>query len=110
MRRLGLRAVKIKVQIPRILQKSSADEFELNVDGTTMGDLLVEVERQDPELYRSICNETGRLRQHINLFVNNNLFDRNRFDTSLEPGDVVVSIDSMTGWRPPMPRRSWASC
>ena len=89
--------MKIKVQIPRILQQSSADEFELEVDGQTMGDLLIEVHRQDPELYRSICNETGRLRQHVNLFVNNNLFDRNKFDTSLASGDVVYVFQSVSG-------------
>ena len=89
--------MKIKFQIPRILWKSSTGELNLHVDGATMGDLLNEVRRQDSELYRSICDETGSLRQHINLFVNNDLFDRNQFDAPLKSGDVVYVFQSVSG-------------
>ena len=89
--------MKIKVQIPRILSKSSAGELDLDVDGTSVGDLLDKVHRQEPELYRSICDETGRLRQHVNLFVNDDLLDRNKLDTRLESGDVVHVFQAVSG-------------
>ena len=90
-------AVKIQFQIPRVLQQSSVGDLELEIDGTTVGELLDEVQRRDPELYRCICDETGSLRQHINLFLNDDLFDRTRFDTRLTAGDVVSVFQSVSG-------------
>lgn len=87
----------IKLQYPRILWKGSKGELDITIDRATVGDLLEELLQIDPDLYRNICDETGKLRPHVNLFINDRLFDRNRFETRLKSGDVVQVFQSVSG-------------
>ena len=57
-----------------------------------------EVHENYPSLYTCICDETGTLRQHINLFVNNELLmEREAFNAQLESGDVVSVFQAVSG-------------
>ncbi len=59
---------------------------------------LEELERSHPELYRSVCDETGAVRRHIGLFVNkHHLRDRDGLDTALAPGDVLTILPAVSG-------------
>lgn len=92
--------MQIKFQFPRILWKSTTaeqGERDLHVSGGTVADLLREVQRLEPQLYRCICDETGRLRQHLNLFINDTLLDRNQLQTRLCSGDVVQVFQAVSG-------------
>ncbi len=84
-------AMRTKLLIPAILRKYSPDEIDVSFEGDTVGDLLREVGRSHPDLYVCICDETGQLRRHINLFLNDDLFDRHAFNTKLNR-DAVVSV------------------
>lgn len=64
----------------------------------TLRDLLAELERRFPKLHRSICDETGALRRHINLFVSTeNIRDCQGLDTPVEPGNVVTIMTAVSG-------------
>lgn len=59
---------------------------------------LDSIEASHPELYRSVCNETGAVRQHVNLFVNTaNVRDLEGLDTPLASGDVVTILPAVSG-------------
>ena len=59
---------------------------------------LEQLEREHPSLYGSICDETGAMRRHVNLFVNSsNVRDREGLDTALMPGDVVTILPAVSG-------------
>lgn len=90
--------MKIQLQVPRILQSNSNQaEVEIVFVGETVGELLQQVQQEYPGLHRSICDETGRIRQHINLFVNDELWHRNQFETRLKPGDIVSVFQAVSG-------------
>ena len=60
--------------------------------------MLEELERHYPTLHRSVCDETGTVRRHVNLFVNtDHIRDRNGLDTPLAPGDVVIILPAVSG-------------
>ncbi len=60
--------------------------------------MLAELARLYPKLHRSICDETGGLRRHINLFVNiHHMRDRDGLDTQLAAGDVVTIMTAVSG-------------
>ncbi len=60
--------------------------------------LLDELERSHPALHRCICDETGAVRRHVNLFVNlAHMRDRNGLDTALLAGDVVTILPAVSG-------------
>ena len=51
-----------------------------------------------PPLYRNVCDETGTVRRHVNVFVNSdNVRDRDGLDTALAPGDVVTILPAVSG-------------
>ena len=49
-------------------------------------------------LYRNICDETGKVRRHLNVFVNtDNVRDLDDIDTTLTPGDVISILPAVSG-------------
>ena len=71
---------------------------ELILSAATVRAALEQLERSHPLLYRSICDDTGAVRRHVNLFVNNSfLHDREGLDTVLAPGDVLSIMPAVSG-------------
>lgn len=92
------RAATITISVPTPLRKCCAGASELALAATSLRAVLEELERRHPALHRSICDETGAVRRHINLFVNTeHMRDCNGLDTSLETGDVVTIMTAVSG-------------
>lgn len=91
-------AQAITVHIPGPLRGCCAGASELAISAASVRDTLAEIERRYPVLYRSVCDETGAVRRHINVFVNtNHMRDRNGLDTPLSPGDEVTILPAVSG-------------
>ena len=59
---------------------------------------LEELGRSQPSLYRNVCDETGAVRRHINIFVNtSHMRDREGLDTLLAPGDAISILPAVSG-------------
>ena len=92
------RAATITVSVPGPLRDCCAGASELLLPATSLRAVLEELERRHPALHRSICDETGTVRRHVNLFVNtDHMRDCNGLDTSIEPGDVVTIMTAVSG-------------
>jgi molybdopterin converting factor small subunit len=86
------------LQIPRVLQQYCEGRPEVELPGETVREVLAELHRRHPALYICICNETGAIRRHVNLFVNDDLLgDREGLDTHLVAGDMVSVFQSVSG-------------
>jgi molybdopterin synthase sulfur carrier subunit len=56
------------------------------------------LEQDYPSLYRNVCDETGAVRRHINIFVNaSHMRDRDGLDTALVAGDEVIILPAVSG-------------
>ena len=62
--------MKTKLLIPVVLRKYSKDELEVTFEGNTVHELLQALRQSNNDLYNCICDETGKLRRHINIFLN----------------------------------------
>ena len=92
------RAAAITVHVPGPLRECCAGASQLALTAASVRDVLGDLERHHPALHRSICDETGTVRRHINLFVNtNHMRDRNGLDTPLVPGDEVTILPAVSG-------------
>lgn len=88
----------ISVYIPSPLQKCCRGASELSLRVETLGALLNELERRYPALHQSICDETGTVRRHINLFVNHHhMRDLDGLETQLAEADVVTIMTAVSG-------------
>ena len=88
----------ITVFIPGVLRSSCAGASELTLSAATVRAALEKLERSHPPLYRSVCDETGAVRRHVNLFVNaDNIRDGAGLDTTLVSGDVITIMPAVSG-------------
>jgi molybdopterin converting factor small subunit len=89
---------QVTIHVPALLRAAcnGASEFFLSVPSVRAA--LEEIERRHPSLYRSICDETGAVRRHVNLFVNSShVRERDGLDTALAPGDIITILPAVSG-------------
>jgi molybdopterin converting factor small subunit len=88
----------IKILVPGPLRDYCQGASELSLPAASVRGALAQIEQRHPSLYRNICDETGAVRRHVNLFVNSShVRDREGLDTALSPGDVVIVLPAVSG-------------
>lgn len=88
----------IKIWVPTALRAYSGGASDLTLSAPTVGAALERLEAEHPSLYRNVCDETGAVRRHINLFVNtDHVRDRDGLETQLSPGDVILIVPAVSG-------------
>ena len=92
------RSKNITIHVPRELRAYCKGDAELMLSAPSVRAVLDELERRHPSLYRGICDDTGAVRRHVNLFVNNDhMRDRDGLDTALVPGDEIFILPAVSG-------------
>jgi len=89
-------AIQVHLSTQLRAHAGGVDEFALEVDSVRSA--LAEIERRHPALYRGICDETGAVRRHVNVFVNHtSARDGRGLDTPLRQGDVLTILQAVSG-------------
>jgi sulfur-carrier protein len=71
---------------------------QLAIPARTVRAALDDLERTQAALYRNVCDETGAVRRHLNVFVNDdNVRDLDGMETTLSTGDVVAILPAVSG-------------
>jgi len=76
------------------LKRLADDRSDHAVAGETVGELLRELERAQPAMAGWILDERGRIRRHINVFVNG---ERGGEDTAVDNDDRVEILPAISG-------------
>jgi sulfur-carrier protein len=76
------------------LKQMAGGEADHSVDGGTVGEALRELERSRPALDGWILDERGRIRRHINVFVNG---EQEREDTAVSRDDKIDVLPAISG-------------
>ncbi len=88
----------ITIHVAGPLRTYCAGASQLSISARTVRAALEDLERSQSALYRNLCDETGTLRRHLNVFVNSdNVRDLDGDDTTLTPGDVVTFLPAVSG-------------
>jgi molybdopterin converting factor small subunit len=88
----------ITIHIPGVLRNYCAGAGAIALSADTIRDALEQIEQMHPALYRSVCDETGKVRRHVNVFVNtSHMGDCDGLDTALSPGDVLTILPAVSG-------------
>ena len=88
----------ITIHVPRELRVYCEGAKELPISAPSVRAALIELERLRPNLYRNICDETGAVRRHLNLFVNSvHVRERQGLETPLIPGDTLFILPAVSG-------------
>ena len=88
----------ISVRIPTALRAYCRGASQFSMPAPDVRTLLAALKREYPRLYPNICDETGAVRKHLNIFVNtSSIRDGAGLDTTLVPGDVVTVLTAVSG-------------
>jgi sulfur-carrier protein len=90
----------VMVRIPTPLRSITKGNAEVQAKGTTVDDVMQDLERQFPGLRERLVDEKGELRRFINLYVNEEdvRFLQGR-TTTLKDGDTVSIVPAIAGGR-----------
>ena len=70
----------------------------IEVEATTVAEVVSEMERIAPGFAFYICDELGRLRTHVNIFVEEErLADRPKLSDRVEPSSRVFIMQALSG-------------
>jgi len=82
------------VRLRAPLSELAGGRRELQLDGTTVVEVLRALESEHPAIAGWILDERTTIREHINVFVNG---ERGREDTALAAGDRIYVLPSISG-------------
>jgi len=92
--------MSITVRVPTPLQKFTQNQAEVKANGANVKELIEDLEKSSPGIKERICDEEGKIRRFINIYVNE---EDVRFlqqdETSLKDGDEVSIIPAIAGGR-----------
>jgi sulfur-carrier protein len=90
--------VAVTIQLPGALRGYCDGATKLEAAVPTVRAALEHIARTYPSLYRCICDETGAVRRHINIWVNStHMREREGLDTVLAAGDAVSILPAVSG-------------
>ena len=88
----------VKVLIPTPLQKFTNNQATVECDGGNIDQLIDSLETSCPGIKSRICDETGKPRRFLNLYVNSeDIRFLDNTDTTLNDGDEVSIVPAVAG-------------
>ena len=85
----------MKVYIPSPLRSYTQQRDEVDAQGATLADLLIDLNRIYPGLRFRIINEQDGIREHIKIFVNRE--QAHDLRTTVRPNDEVSILCALSG-------------
>lgn len=89
-----------KVRIPAPLRRLTKDQAVVEVEGLTVTDVILDLEKKYPGLRERLCDETGQIRRFINVFVNGeDIRFKDGAKTAVPAGAEVSVVPAIAGGR-----------
>lgn len=90
--------MSVQVLIPTPLQKFTNDEAAVELEATSVDALLQALEGRFPGILGRLCDENGKLRRFLNVYVNSeDIRFLNNQSTPLADGDEVSIVPAVAG-------------
>ena len=88
----------VNVRIPTPLRKLTKDKDIVQAAGSTIQDVIDNLEKEYPGLKERICDEKGELRRFVNVYLNDEdiRFAQGK-STPVKDGDEISVIPAIAG-------------
>jgi sulfur-carrier protein len=86
------------VRIPTPLRKLTRNQEEVTAQGRTIGELLVDLEKNYPGIKERICEESGQVRRFVNIFANDeDIRFLQNLETPVKESDEISIVPAIAG-------------
>jgi MoaD family protein len=88
----------VQVKLPTILRKFANDQPRVEADGSTLRELLKDLESRYPGITKNVVSEDGALHRFINVYVNDeDVRYLGSLETPVAEGDTVSLLPAVAG-------------
>ena len=88
------------IRIPTPLRKYTQGQEEVKVDGGTIEQVLAALEQSAPGIKERICDESGKVRRFVNIFVGDeDIRFLDNLQSVVKDGDEVSIVPAIAGGR-----------
>ena len=85
----------MKVRIPTPLRSYTDQRAEVEAEGSTLAELLLDLDRRHPGIRFRMVDEQGRIRRHMRVFLNGETADD--LGEPISAADEVVIMQALSG-------------
>jgi molybdopterin synthase sulfur carrier subunit len=86
------------VKIPPVLRSSVSGKSEVDIDGSTVGEVIKALADQYPDTGDQLLSDEGELNRYVNVYVNDeDVRVRSGLETEVGQTDTVVILPAMAG-------------
>lgn len=90
----------ISVRIPTPLRKFTGGAESVTASGATVAAVVQDIEGRHPGLKERICDDAGKVRRFVNLYVNGeDIRFLSSLDTPVKEGDEISIVPAIAGGR-----------
>ena len=90
--------MSISVKIPTQLRSLTGGEGQVEASGSSVAELIEDLDRSHPGMRERLVDETGALRRFVNLYVGGeDVRFLNGIETAVEDGSEVSIIPAVAG-------------
>jgi molybdopterin synthase sulfur carrier subunit len=88
----------ISVRIPTPLRKFTGGAESVTASGATVAAIVQDVESRHPGLKERICDDAGKVRRFVNVYVNGeDIRFLGSLDTPVKEGDEISIVPAIAG-------------
>jgi molybdopterin synthase sulfur carrier subunit len=88
----------VTLRLPSTLSAYSGGKSQITLKANTVAQLLACLAQRHPQVWERLCTEQGHVREHVKIFVNNEVISGTQgLETALEPGQEVIVLPATFG-------------
>jgi len=90
--------MSVRVRVPTPLRRFTSGADEVSVSGATVASVVEDLEQHHPGIKERICDEEGKVRRFVNIFVNgDDIRFLSNLETAVKEGDEVSIVPAIAG-------------
>jgi molybdopterin synthase sulfur carrier subunit len=87
-----------KIRIPTPLRKLTGEQDVVEATGSNVGEILHDLEKNFPGMKERICDEQGKVRRFVNIFLNDeDIRFLDEQSTAVNEGDELSIVPAIAG-------------
>jgi sulfur-carrier protein len=88
----------VQVRIPTPLRRFTAGSEQVGATGSTVANVVDDLERQFPGIKERLCDADGNVRRFVNLYLNgDDIRFLSNLETNVKDGDELSIVPAIAG-------------